>query len=130
MGHPELFDDVGERLGTLGFAAADLDKLRQEVLKTLAGDHGLDSAGLKRQLIQCGFSREVDLLSAPQVLGHAFFARADAATDAAREGWEETYALYRQREFKAEVWDARNRLADDMSRKIFDQFQALKKQEH
>ena len=36
INHPLLFDNIGEQLGSIEFSTLDLDKLRQEVLKTLA----------------------------------------------------------------------------------------------
>lgn len=130
LAHPELFDGVGERLGTLSFASADLDKARQEVLKTLAGRHDLDAAGLERHLRDHGFSPVVDALLSPQVLDHAFFARRGASPDVAREGWEETLDLYRQTDLTAEIQDAQRRLAGDMSAETNDYLQALKRDQH
>ncbi len=128
--HPELFDDIGERLGSMAFSAPDLDNLRQEVLKTLAGAPGLDSRGLESQLRHNGYSQALDSVLSPRVFEHAFFARPDCAAETAREGWDETYGLYARDHLRAEVQAAQRRLADDMTAESFDRFRALKDQEH
>ncbi len=125
VAHPDLFDEVGERLGSLAFSAPELDNLRQEVLKTLAGEVGLDSAGLQHHLRECGFSEAVDALLSPNVYSHAFFARADAPLDTAREGWEETYAFHVMDDLRNEVHNARDRLAGDTSDRNVDGLRAL-----
>ena len=43
LNHPCLYDKIGERLGTVDFTVPKLDKLRQEVLKALAGNSALDA---------------------------------------------------------------------------------------
>ena len=128
--HPELCDDVGERLGTMEFSATEVDKLRQEVLKTVAEQPDLDSAGLERHLRQSGFSETLDSLVSAKALEHAFFARPDAAPEEAREGWEETYALYMQKDLRAEIEQAGRRLvAEDLSAESYDALRALQDQE-
>ena len=114
--HPELCDDVGERLGTMEFSASEVDKLRQEVLKTVAEQPGLDWTGLERHLRHSGFSETLDSLLSAKALVHAAFARPGAAPEMAREGWEETYALYMQKDLRAEIKRAGRRLlAEDLS---------------
>jgi DNA primase len=129
INHPELADDFAERLGFMSFSSPDLDKLRQEVLKTLAGETGLDSEGLERQLKQDGFSEVLDSLLSPQILGHAFFARPDAPADAAKAGWEETLKLYTRNDLKAELLEAQRVLAENPSPEAFERLRALKDQE-
>ena len=127
--HPELCDDVGERLGTMEFSATEVDKLRQEVLKTVAEQPGLDSAGLERHLRHSGFSETLDSLLSAKALEHAFFARAGAASERAREGWEETYTLYMQKDLRAEIERAGRRLAEDPSAESYGALRALQEQE-
>ncbi|MDP6572554.1 MAG: DNA primase [Rhodospirillales bacterium] len=127
--HPELCDDVGERLGTMEFSATEVDKLRQEVLKTVAEQPGLDWTGLERHLKHSGFSETLDSLLSAKALEHAFFARPDAASERAREGWEETYALYMQKDLRAEIEEAGRRLAEDPSAESYGALCALQEQE-
>ncbi len=127
--HPELCDDVGERLGTMEFSATEVDKLRQEVLKTVAEQPGLDWTGLERHLKHSGFSETLDLLLSAKALEHAFFARPGAASERAREGWEETYALYIQKDLRAEIERAGQRLAEDPSAESYGALRTLQEQE-
>jgi len=126
--HPELFDDVGERLGTLAFSTVSLDNLRQEALKTLSGQPGLDSDTLQRHLKDTGFSKLLDELISSRVFGHAYFARPKAELDVALEGWNETYELYSRRDLQTEYLEAQRRLAVDATQENFDRFLALQKQ--
>ena len=126
--HPELFDDVGERLGSLAFSPPELDKFRQEVLKNLIGDSGLDSAALERQLRNSGYSDALDSVLSPRVFEHAFFARPGTDPGTALEGWEETFALCRKIGLRSEIEEARRRLAEDTSAENRDYLRALKKE--
>jgi len=129
MTHPELFDEVGEKLGNLAFSTVALDKLRQEALKTLAEDASLDSEAFQRHLRGCGYAEILDSLLSPRVFGHAFFARLAEPFDTALAGWNETYELYCRRDLEAELREAQRRLAADMSPENFERFRALKIQE-
>jgi hypothetical protein len=62
-------------------------------------------------------------------LEHAFFARPGAAPEEARQGWEETYALYMQKDLRAEIEQAGRRLAEDPSAESYGVLRALQDQE-
>ncbi|MHA1597580.1 MAG: DNA primase [Alphaproteobacteria bacterium] len=129
IGHPGLYDKVGERLGTVSFSAAGLDNLRQEVLKTLAGEAGLDTNGLKRHLKQSDYADTLDQISGPRVFEHAFFAKPGADMDIAGEGWEETFALYKNTDLQAEIQEEKKRLTGDMRTDVYHNLRTLKEQE-
>ena len=128
--HPELFDDLCERFGSLSFYASDLDNLRQEALKTLAGDQALDAEGLQGHLRQSGYAEILDHLLSSKGLQNAFFARPDADMETALEGWEETYTLYRQSDLRAEILEAQQLLAAEKSAEASERLRILKSQEH
>jgi len=113
IGHPGLFDEVGERLGTVAFSAPGLDNLRQEVLKTLAGEAGLDSDAVRRHLRESGCAELLDAVLSPRVYEHAFFAKPETDPETAGEGWDETYALYKNADLRHEIQEERQRLSDD-----------------
>ena len=73
INHPLLFDRIGEQLGTLEFKALDLDKLRQEVLKTLALSPKTETKVLRDHLENTGFSELLNGLLSRQVINHANF---------------------------------------------------------
>ena len=129
INHPDLFDEVGERLGSVAFTTLELDNLRQEALKTLAGETSLDRADFQRHLRDGGYSTILDSLLSSRVFGHAYFARPDEDTLSALEGWNETYELYCRRDLQAELDDAQRQLAAHMTPETFERFRALKMQE-
>lgn len=132
INHPYLFDDVGERLGLLSFFAPDLDNLRQEVLKTLAGEEGLDREALERHLKLSGFAEAVASVLGSRVIEHAFFARPGTSSVTAREGWEETYGRYTDRGLVDDIEAAKLRLAGEMTEEAFDRMRLLlvQRQQH
>jgi len=129
ISHPDLFEEVGEKLGSLAFTTLTLDNLRQEALKTLSGEQGLDREVFQRHLRDSGYSTILDSLMSPRVFEHAYFARPDEDTLNALEGWNETYELYCRRDLQAELEDAQRQLAADMTPEAFERFRALKMQE-
>ena len=129
INHPDLFDEVGERLGSVAFTTLALDNLRQEALKTLAGETSLDRTDFQRHLRDGGYSIILDSLLSSRVFGHAYFARPDEDTLSALEGWNETYELYCRRDLQAELDDAQRQLAAHMTPETFERFRALKMQE-
>ncbi|MCW8835652.1 MAG: DNA primase [Rhodospirillales bacterium] len=124
--HPALFDRIDERLGSLSFSAPDLDKLRQELLKTLSGDPDLDFKALEAHLRRCGFSEPVDGLLLGGVFDHAYFARPEQSPDSALEGWEQTYTLYKRKGLKAEIQEARRAFEAEGTEEAYRKWQVLK----
>lgn len=133
--HPHVMDEVGERLGLLIFQSDSLDKLRQEVLKTVDGDLGLDSRMLQSLLRKNGFSEPLDDLlgkfHAPnggRFIGHETFLHPDRPIEDVLRGWEDAYRLYMQeRDLAAEFKELKRRLKEEMSPQVLSQFQALQK---
>jgi len=133
--HPQIMDEVGERLGLMIFQSESLDKLRQEVLKTVDGDLGLDSRALQSHLKENGFSGPLEALldtfHAPnggRFIGHEAFLHPDRPIDDVLRGWEDAYRLYMQeRDLAAEFKELKRRLKDEMSPQVLSQFVALQK---
>ncbi len=125
INHPQLFDDIGERLGLLSFLVPDLDNLRQEVLKTLAEEEGLDREALELRLRLSGFAEAVVSVTSPQIFEHAFFARPGTPAATARIGWEETYGRYTDKGLLDDIEEAKRRLAEDMTEEAFDRMRML-----
>jgi DNA primase len=115
INHPGLWEVDGERLGTMAFSAPGLDKLRQEVLKTLAEDADLDSGAIENHLRECGLSVALDSVLSPAVYIHAAFARPDSSFENARRVWEETLDSFRKDALQAEILDAVNGVRGDVS---------------
>ncbi len=126
VNHPELSDAWTERLGTMAFSAPELDKLRQEALKTLAAGRGLDSVALENHLRERGFSDSLDSVLSPEVYTHADFARPGAPPERARRGWEGTFERFRQEDLPAEIREAARRFAEDPTDENSQRLTALK----
>ena len=126
INHPELFDTIGEQLGSLEFSASELDKLRQEVLKTLASSSGLEFQALQDHLIDTGFSKLMNGLLSRQVINHAHFARPDEHSDVARKGWEQTLRLFRRNQLLEEIRAVEEELAENPTPEAFELLKALK----
>ena len=128
--HPEIFDSVCERLGSLTFLASELDNLRQEALKTLAGEQSLDAEGIKAHLRQNGYAEILDGLLGSKRLINASIMREDAQTEAVLESWEEAYAKYRQSDLRAEILEAQQLLAAENTAEASERLHILKTQEY
>lgn len=128
--HPDIFDNVCERLGTITFSSSDLDNLRQEALKTLSGEQGLDATGAKDHLRQSGYAEILDELLGSKRFVNASIVREEADTEVALESWEEAYAKYRQSDLQAEILKAQQLLAAEISTEASERLRILKTQEH
>ena len=94
----------------------------------MAGEPDLDSEGVKRHLKENGYSEILDFIWGPKVFENAFFAKPETDIETALEGWEETYALYKNTDLGIEIQEERERLKDDMSSENFNRFNSLSEQ--
>ena len=130
VSHPLLFDQVGERLGTITFSDPNLDKLRQEVLMTLTSfeelGEGLDSKSLEDHLIKTGCSALVSEPLRRRVNSHASFSRPDENLEGARIGWEQQFRIFKREQLLTEVRVTKERLMRDLNREDFELLKVLK----
>ena len=126
INHPLLFDRIGEQLGTREFKALDLDKLRQEVLKTLASSPKTEKKVLRDHLENTGFSALLNGLLSRQVINHANFARPDENIDVAQKGWEQTLRLFRRNQLLEEISTVEKELSENPTSETFELLKALK----
>ncbi len=129
INHPELYDDVSERLGTIAFQALDLDNLRQQVLKTLAAKSGLETGVLIDHLKEQGDHQiALSKVLSTDVYEHAFYARPDAELETADAGWEETFEKLRGKDLNTEIEDAERDFATNPTEDAWKRLAALKQQ--
>jgi DNA primase len=123
---PALLADFGEKVGQLSLKRADLDKLRQEILKVWSPD--LDSGGLQRHLRSQGFANVLDCVQAQDVYEIAPFCRPSVAYDLVREGWSDLYDFFYRRQYVGkELEAARRALAEDVSERNWAYLEALQR---
>ncbi|WP_043646582.1 DNA primase [Caenispirillum salinarum] len=104
--HPELFDHIGERLGSVQCDEAAVERLRQRLLLLLSTESGLDFDGVSRHLRRDGLEETLNFLLSSNVYAHASFARPDAPTERAMSGWDHTFEQGQQQDFRADVMRA------------------------
>ena len=126
MNHPEIFDEIEERLGMLEFSTPELDNVRQRVLNTLARHESLDSGGLRDHLSEEGLSAETGLLLSTSVYMHARFARPDSDVKEALEGWHDTYRRLTAKAHDTELRQAEAALGEETTEMAFGRVKALK----
>jgi DNA primase len=126
INHPLLFDNIGEQLGSLEFSALDLDKLRQEVLKTLTSNPRLERQALRDHLEDTGFSVLMNDLLSRQVINHANFARPEEDINVALKGWEQTLRLFRRGQLLEEIQIVEKELSENPTNETFELLKALK----
>ena len=126
INHPEIFDEVEERLGMLEFSAVELDNLRQQVLNTLARYESLDSEGLRNHLSEEGFGAEIGTLLSKNVYMHARFARSDGDVKEALNGWLDTWQRLTAKAQDGELRQAEAALGEDTTELTFGRMKALK----
>jgi len=125
LAHPWLLDEVAERLGEVTFSDSNLDKLRQEALI-----HAHDYASLDRQAVHDylrsrGFSQTLDCLLEASAHDYMRLTKPDIAPDEIRPVWDHIYGLYRRKDWVADVEQAKQRSAADLTDETFGFFNAL-----
>jgi DNA primase len=128
INHPGLYDDVSENLGNIAFLTLKLDKIRQEVLKTLATKSSLETEAIINHLNECGYLVETRYLLGTEVYGHAYFARPEASFKEAKAGWEETFGQIKGKDLIAEIKEAERDVSENPSDEAWRRFIALKRQ--
>ena len=126
--HPELQDNVEERLGAMTFADSRLDSLRQTALMHIAQNPTLDFEALRAHLANLGFAEELENLLNSDIYVHARFARSTEPLDAATTGWDHTFKLCQRAEVEADLKRAEEELVENPSEESFARFKALQDQ--
>jgi DNA primase len=92
--NPAILDEVLEEFAEIELSAADLDRLRQEILNLYHREPGLDAVALKHHLCIHGFSSDVAALESPALAKHVSFAW-QYGLDGVLAGWREAAAFWR-----------------------------------
>jgi len=125
INHPGTLDDIGEHLGTMRFSSTDLDKIRQEVLKTLAENPGLERGALVTHLNQCGHGGALGRILSVEAYG---FAKPEANADKAVSGWNELYRRRQRQDLAKEIDEAKRASQENPSEESRARLELLVKQ--
>ncbi len=90
LNHPDLYNEVAERFGSLTFPLPDLDRLRQAIIEAFGIRSDLDSDSLRRHLEERGFSEALAALRTSEFYEAVAFVRPEAPAAHALDGWQET----------------------------------------
>jgi DNA primase len=126
VNHPSLMDELGEQIGTLPSFGGDLDKLRQEIIKTWAPD--IDSEELKSQLKALGYGGTLERILSPEVYALAPFAHPAAAVGATIRWWRQTHEALARRSARPDIDEAERELAENMTEESLARLHALQRQ--
>jgi DNA primase len=125
LAHPALIDEVAERLGEVMFADSSLDKLRQEVLIHAHDFASLDREAVHDYLRSRGFSQTLDCLLEASAHDYTRLIKPDISLEEVRRAWEHVYGRYRRKDWAADVEQALQRSAADLTDETFGFFNAL-----
>ncbi|HWK43871.1 MAG TPA: DNA primase [Stellaceae bacterium] len=123
--HPRLLDELVEDFATLDLPAADLDKLRRQIINLHASFPDLDSDRLKHHLIELGFARDLESLLARQTSLQTGFASSETDPETARHGWLRLRSHWLNRRHGSGDLDAAVELSDADMETAFARIQAL-----
>ncbi|MBN4016207.1 DNA primase [Rhodospirillaceae bacterium AH-315-P19] len=116
INHPDLYNDLAERFGSLAFTLPDLDRLRQAIVLAFSEDPGLDTERLTRHLEAGGFSDALaPLLRADFYASAGAFVRPQAPAEQVFAGWTEALRRLHKTTEEAELRDAERALADNLT---------------
>lgn len=134
IAHPDLFDHVAERIGTLTCVDRSLDNLRQVIVMLLSSGKPLDSSSLRDHLSVSGHAREVAALvrEATVLAGRSMAADADPSW--VRYDWDSAYKMHYRPDLHQDVHTQTERLKEDLEKDSLqpeglDRLQAIRKED-
>jgi DNA primase len=95
VNHPEIFQEEAERLAETQFATPDHDRLRRQLLDTIALYQGFDGTSLKNQISRTGSRADFARIEETARRSGVWFVLPGAALKDARTGFRQMMALHR-----------------------------------
>jgi DNA primase len=127
INHNNLLIEFVEDLAGVDFVSGDLNRLRQALIDSLAGNADLDSEGVKCHLSTQGYSGLLATLLVPEVYVHGRFARPDASAEVARQSVWHILGVLRDRQSGGQRAEDVRALAADMTADRLKRVQAQQK---
>lgn len=121
--HPELFQEVGEKLAAVEFGDASLESMRQALVACLTTESTLDADGVKRHLSQRGFTETLDMLLRADAPPEA---QPGASIETARSGWDGIWRRTEKQWLDAAIAEAEREFAATFSMEMFERLNALR----
>jgi DNA primase len=126
LNHPGLLEAHMEDFAQVELGNAELDKLRNEIIRIAAASPALETEALKRHLKERGLAASLDRLENRGALANVWYAWPLAALDDAERGWLHSLAFHRRiLALEEEKKAAEKALAEEMTDESFDRFRAL-----
>jgi DNA primase len=126
VSHPRIAHQRAEELAQLVLVDSQLDKLRQAIIDHAAGTPDLDVEGLKRHLVDAGFSGVLDaLITRNKGLS---VCRAEVELTAAEEAFDHLLGLMKERQARLEADLAAQRLGAEATPEAWARFQAAQRE--
>ena len=128
LNHPDLYNEVAERFGSLTFPLPDLDRLRQAIIEAFGARPNLDSDSLSRHLEARGFSEALaPLRTSNFYAATGAFVRPEAPAERALDGWQETLHRLHRSAREADLQAAERALAEDETEEAWQRLKVHKR---
>ncbi len=115
INHNELVHGMAEELAGISLSNTDLDSILREILNVAVDQPELDSEGLQRHLIQCGYQKQLATVLNAKTYRQALFAAPDASAEDAAQALTDIVSTYRRQRLAADRAVAKRELADEMT---------------
>ncbi|WP_207481340.1 DNA primase [Arenibaculum pallidiluteum] len=115
LNHPSLFDEVAEQAVFASSSEGRYQGIWRAVVSALTHDSLLDAQSLYSHLCDLGFSGSLEELLGAGLFDHPRFAGPQATPEEARRCWDHVWAWALREHLEAELEEARNALARDLS---------------
>lgn len=127
INHPDLYNDLAERFGSLSLPLQGLDRLRQAIIEAFGERPDLDTEQLKHHLEAHGFSEDLaQLLRSDFYTSAGAFVRPEALAEQALEGWGEACRRLEQPAQAVELGEAERALADNLTEETWRRLKGYK----
>ncbi len=126
INNPHIGAEVEEDLTRLVFSENGLDRVRQEVLSTIALNPALDVNGMKTHLLNRGYERELGVLLSENVYVHAPLARVAKDDQDVLSAWRDAWKMMEYQGVKADMEAAIKAMKDDLTPENEDRLAAIR----
>ena len=106
---------MAEELAGISLNNTELDSMLRDILNVAVDQPELDSAGLQRHLINCGYQKPLAAVLSAKTYRQALFAAPDASAEEAARALTDIVSTYRRQGLAVDRAAAKRELADEMT---------------